>query len=75
MSPPKQALRHLQLHIMKGLSSVFFEFFIKKPPNCVSRRFYEFKSLGGWNNLPGIKQIIPKRAGLLPPLPVNCIHG
>ena len=27
MSPPKQALRHLQLHIMKGLSSVFFIFF------------------------------------------------
>ena len=28
MSPPKQALRPLQLHIMKGLSSVFFIFLI-----------------------------------------------
>ena len=38
MSPPKQALRRLQLHIMKALSSVFLKksvknhFFKKNPP-------------------------------------------
>ena len=28
MSPPKQALQSLQLHIIKSLSSVFFKFFL-----------------------------------------------